>query len=104
VSPSPFARPSGPQILRSPESARAAYELGTQKLAAGDTVGAIATFHAALHYDPYHAPSMRGLGQAYAQRGEKANAAAAFEQYLRFAPNAADAAAIQKRIAELRGR
>jgi Flp pilus assembly protein TadD len=86
------------------EGARAAYEVGQQKLAAGDNAGAVESFREALRLAPWSAPSIRGLGMAYEAQGDKPKAASAYEQYLRFAPKAADAEAIQQKIDGLRGR
>jgi outer membrane biosynthesis protein TonB len=82
------------------ERARAAYKVGNEALFAGDTSGAIRAYResASLGY----AAGYRGLGLAYAQAGDRANAREALETYLKRSPNARDADLIRKRIAALK--
>jgi regulator of sirC expression with transglutaminase-like and TPR domain len=48
--------------------------------------------------------SQRGLGMAYAQAGNAAQAVHHYKLYLKASPNAADRTLIQKRIDQLGGR
>jgi eukaryotic-like serine/threonine-protein kinase len=104
------AAPAPPRPRKPPPSeeelaaARAAHQRGNTLLFGGDTAGAISAYRDALRADPGHAPSVRGLGLAYAQQGDRKNAIASFERYLKLAPKAADKALIQKRIADLKNR
>jgi regulator of sirC expression with transglutaminase-like and TPR domain len=61
-------------------------------------------FKEAQRLDRSYAPSLRGLGLAYAQKGDKKAAISAFEKYLRAAPKAADAPVIRQKIADLKAR
>ncbi len=79
--------------------ARTAYEAGNTKLFSGDYDGAVTEYKQVVSLGS--ATGYRGLGLAYAQRGDKAKAAQAFRSYLGAAPNAKDADAIRKRIAAL---
>ncbi len=94
---------TGPAI-KSPNTenqakARSAYEAGNSKLFSGDYDGAIAEYKQVVAFGS--ASGHRGLGLAYAQRGDKAKALQSFRSYLGAAPNAKDADAIRKRIAAL---
>lgn len=81
--------------------ARSAYTSGNQRLFAGDPEGAIKFYRQALAYYPAYVAGYRGLGLAYAQQGNKAQALQAFKTYVSSVPNAKDAALIRKRIASL---
>lgn len=82
--------------------AQAAYKAGNQKLFAGDASGAIVAYRQVIAVGS--SSGYRGLGLAYAQQGDTANAIAAFKKYLQLSPKAADAALIKKRIAALQGK
>ena len=84
--------------------ARAAYTLGNQKLFSGDAEGAIASYNKALELYPGYVGGYRGLGLAYAQRGDTANALKALRSYAAAVPGARDIALIKKRIAHLQGK
>ena len=84
--------------------ARTAYTTGNQKLFQGDLDGAIEAYHEALELYPGYVGGYRGLGLAYAQRGDAASAVAALKTYLAAAPGARDVALIKKRIAHLQGK
>ena len=58
--------------------ARTAYAAGNQRLFAGDPTGAIRQYHQALAAYPGYVAGYRGLGLAYAQLGDKANAVSRF--------------------------
>ena len=81
--------------------ARSAYASGNQRLFAGDPDGAIKFYRQALGYYPAYVAGYRGLGLAYAQQGNKAQAVQAFKTYVSSVPNAKDAALIRKRITSL---
>jgi tetratricopeptide (TPR) repeat protein len=81
--------------------ARGAYTTGNQRLFAGDLDGAIRAYRQALELYPGYVGGYRGLGLAYEQRGNKADALVALRAYLAAVPNARDAALIKKRIAHL---
>jgi hypothetical protein len=81
--------------------ARSAYVRGNQKLFAGDVNGAIEAYQQSLRAYPGYVGGYRGLGLAYAQRGDVDRALEAFRTYLATVPGARDAALIKKRIARL---
>lgn len=83
-------------------AAQAAYSTGNKKLFAGDASGAILAYRQVIAMGS--ASGYRGLGLAYAQQGDTANAIAAFKKYLSVSPKAADAAVIKKRLAALQGK
>jgi len=81
--------------------ARTSYAAGNQRLFAGDADGAIRYYRQALAYYPAYVAGYRGLGLAYAQQGNKAQALQALRTYLGSVPNAKDAGLIRKRITTL---
>jgi len=85
--------------MRSPT---ALYEEGTALFVKGELAEAKARFRQAIALQPSHAPSHRGLGLVYQSQGEKTQAVAELEKYLRLSPNADDTPAIQARIDKLR--
>ena len=84
--------------------ARAAYLGGNRKLFAGDVAGAIAAYQESLALYPGYVGGYRGLGLAYAQRGDRENALAALQTYVTTVPSAKDVGLIKKRIARLQGK
>jgi Tfp pilus assembly protein PilF len=84
------------------KAAKDIYKRGNSSLFAGDAPGAAAAFREALRLDPSHTPSMRGLGLAYTQVGNRTLAIDAFQRYLKAAPKAPDAAMIKKRLEDLK--
>jgi hypothetical protein len=84
--------------------ARTAYLSGNQKLFTGDVDGAIAAYREALEIYPGYVGGYRGLGLAYAQRGDTEKALAAFKTYVSAVPGAKDIGLIKKRIARLQGK
>ncbi|HJX63115.1 MAG TPA: tetratricopeptide repeat protein [Polyangia bacterium] len=98
--PAPVAQPA---INRTQEAAEA-YQRGNAKLLNGALPEAIAAFSQALKLNPKDAQSQRGLGRAYAQSGNAAQAVRHFKLYLKALPSAPDRALIEKRIAQLGGR
>ena len=81
--------------------ARAAYNAGNQALFDGNSDAAIRAYRQALSAAPTFAPGFRGLGLAFAQRGDSGSAVMALRVYLNMAPHAKDAALIKQRIADL---
>jgi len=83
--------------------ANEAYERGNAKLFQGNTAEAIAAYDQALKLNPKDPAIHRGLGLAYAQSGQSAEATKHLKLYLKAAPKATDRAIIEKRIDQLRG-
>ncbi len=86
------------------QEATDAYQRGNAKLLNGAPVEAIAAFSEALKLNSKDVQSQRGLGMAYAQAGNAAQAVHHYKLYLKASPNAADRTLIQKRIDQLGGR
>lgn len=84
--------------------ARNAYTTGNQRLFVGDLGGAVRAYREALEIYPGYVGGYRGLGLAYEQLGDKANALTALRVYVEAVPNARDIALIKKRIAHLQRR
>jgi hypothetical protein len=82
--------------------ANEAYQRGNSKLFQGNTSGAITDFNEALKLNPKDAASQRGLGLAYAQTGNNAEALKHLKLYLKVSPKANDRSIIEKRIDQLR--
>jgi len=82
--------------------ARTSYAAGNTRLFAGDADGAIKNYKQALGYYPAYVAAYRGLGLAYAQKGDNPAAAKALRTYVSAAPGAKDAAIIRKRIQTLK--
>lgn len=82
--------------------ARTSYAAGNTRLFSGDTDGAIRNYKQALAYYPAYVGAYRGLGLAYAQKGDKAAATRALKTYLGAAPTAKDAPIIRKRLQALK--
>jgi tetratricopeptide (TPR) repeat protein len=80
---------------------RPPYERGNALLFAGDGKGAIAAYREAVHSAPSDPIGFRGLGLAYEQQGESAQAVRALRRYLKLAPNAPDREIISRRIERL---
>lgn len=84
--------------------ARNAYTTGNQRLFVGDLDGAVSAYRDALEIYPGYVGGYRGLGLAYQQLGDTADALAALRVYVTAVPNARDIALIKKRIAHLQRR
>jgi hypothetical protein len=97
--PAPLA--SEPVAAEVMDRARTAYNAGNEALFAGDSDRAIESYQQAIGYSPTLAFGHRGLGLAYAQKGDARAAIKAFRDYLQLAPRAKDAALIRNRIAGL---
>jgi hypothetical protein len=83
------------------DRAREAYRKGNEKLFAGNSVEAIAAYKQSLTIYPGYVAGYRGLGLAYAQEGNTAEALKALRTYVKNAPNAHDVPLILKRIERL---
>jgi hypothetical protein len=81
--------------------ARTAYNAGNQALFDGNSDAAIRAYRQALSATPTFPPGFRGLGLAYAQRGDNNMAIMSLRTYLTMAPHAKDVALIKQRIAAL---
>ncbi|HUJ59633.1 MAG TPA: tetratricopeptide repeat protein [Kofleriaceae bacterium] len=79
----------------------AAYRVGLQQFARGDTTGALASLRTSLAGNPNYPPTWRGLGLVFEKMGDKDQAKAAFKRYLQLAPNAGDADQIRGRLERL---
>jgi hypothetical protein len=81
--------------------AREAYHKGNLKLFAGDSEGALALYQEAIKIYPGYVAGYRGLGLAYAEKGNSAEALSAFKKYVATVPNARDVPLIRKRMEHL---
>jgi tetratricopeptide (TPR) repeat protein len=95
------AKPPTPEDAPAIAKARVEYNAGNQRLFDGDTGGAIAEYRAALQRFGGYVAGYRGLGLAYMEAGNNAEAIKALQTYVRAAPNAKDVPLIKKRIARL---
>ena len=95
------AAPARPEDVQAVGKARAAYDVGNHRLFAGDANSAVQAYRAALADFPGYVAGYRGLGLAYMELGNNAEAIKALQTYVRAAPNAKDVALIKKRIAHL---
>jgi tetratricopeptide (TPR) repeat protein len=84
--------------------ARNAYTTGNQRLFVGDLDGAVRAYREALEIYPGYVGGYRGLGLAYEQLGDKANALVALRVYVVAVPNARDIALVKKRLTHLQRR
>jgi hypothetical protein len=82
-------------------TARTSYFNGNKKLFAGDANSAIKLYQQALSVYPGYVAGYRGLGLAYAQKGDKANALKAFRTYMSAVPTAKDIPLIKERVTAL---
>jgi hypothetical protein len=83
------------------KAANDAYQRGNAKLFKGSTADAIKDFNEALRLNPKDPAIHRGLGLAYAQSGNPAEAIKHLKAYLKAAPKANDKAMVEKRIDQL---
>jgi len=79
------------------------FKKGSEQILAGKFDDAEATLRQSLKVDRRYAPAYRGLGILYQRTGATAKALDAFKKYLKLAPQAPDAAAIEARIEQLGG-
>lgn len=92
----PYA--SSAQTKSNPE---AAYKVGTQQYARGDTANALLTFRSSAASNPEYAPTWRGLGLVYEKLNNRSQASRAYKRYLDLAPTARDAEQIRQRMKRL---
>jgi serine/threonine-protein kinase len=92
---------------RTPEQRRADaeahYRDGVRDYVGGDLAAARRAFRRAIDADSRYAPAYRGIGLVYERQQDAAHALRAYRRYLRLAPDADDAEAIQARIVQLGG-
>ncbi|MBA3391116.1 MAG: tetratricopeptide repeat protein, partial [Deltaproteobacteria bacterium] len=85
-------------------AARITYLDGNRKLYSGNADAAIKLYRQALGMYPGYVAGYRGLGLAYAQKGDTANALKALRTYVNAVPTAKDVPLIRKRISTLQRR
>jgi hypothetical protein len=83
------------------ERAKDAYKRGNEKLFSGNSSAAVAAYKESLSIYPGYAAGYRGLGLAYAQSGQTAEAIKALKTYVKNAPTAHDVPLIRQRIERL---
>lgn len=103
----PAAKPAAKRVATAApppdiDAARTAYGEGNQALFAGDPDEAIRAYQRVLASAPTYASGYRGLGLAYAEKGDTASAIKALRKYVELAPRAKDAVLVQKRIEMLK--
>ena len=81
--------------------AREAYLRGNQRLFTGNAAGAVEAYRESLRIYPGYVAGYRGLGLAYAEEGNNAEALKALRTYVRTVPAANDVSLIQRRIERL---
>lgn len=77
------------------------FNLGVALVAAERPDAAIGALEECLELSPGFPPALKGLGQAWEQKGERAQAVQHFKAYLEAMPDAPDAAEVREKIAEL---
>jgi tetratricopeptide (TPR) repeat protein len=80
------------------------YARGNSQLFQGHVDEAIASFKEAQKLDPRNPAPLRGLGLAYVQAGNSAQATHFLKRYLKAAPTASDRPLIEKRLEQLGAR
>ncbi|MBA3461450.1 MAG: protein kinase [Deltaproteobacteria bacterium] len=96
--------PDDPPPVKKPSGNEAElYKKGTDAFIAGELGTAERAFKQALALNRGYAPAYRGLGFVYQRSGASTKALQALRTYLKLTPNAADGAAIRKRIQQLGG-
>ena len=70
----------------------------------GDEAAAVEQYEKAINLQPDDASFRKALGVSYERLQKSAEAAAAYQEYLRLSPDAPDADKVRERIAELTGR
>ena len=74
-------------VRQGADQARAAHELGRQRMAAGDYSGAAAAFNQAISLEPREAAHYAALGEAYYRRGDLPGAIRVLERGVAAAPS-----------------
>jgi serine/threonine protein kinase len=90
------------RVKRSPGNAEKLYATGLDQLRRGEPRAALVSLTGARRANPRFAPTWYGLGLVHEKLGNKPSAKVAYERYLELAPNAANAAQIKSRIAQLK--
>jgi hypothetical protein len=95
--------PPAPQPVdqRAIPRARAAYQRGNNALFAGQPEVAISHYQESLRIYPGYVAGHRGLGLAYAEKGQNPEAIRHMRTYIRAVPNAKDVPLLKKRIQRL---
>jgi hypothetical protein len=103
VAPPAAETPPTPQPVdeRAVPRARAAYQRGNKALFAGQADVALGHYQESLRIYPGYVAGHRGLGLAYAEKGQNAEAIRHMKTYIRAVPNAKDVPLIKKRIQRL---
>ncbi len=83
------------------DAARASYKKGNAALFAGRPDDAVNLYQQSLHEYPGYVAGYRGLGLAYAEQGQTADAIKALKNYVKNASGAKDLGIIKKRIDRL---
>lgn len=86
-----------------PEDYATAFNLGQALHRKGDEAAAVDQYLRAITLNPADATFRLALGTSYERLQKNAEAAAAYAEYLRLAPDAADAEKVRARIAQLTG-
>jgi serine/threonine-protein kinase len=94
-------QPLDPYTASASSDPTAAYKIGLQQYARGDTGGALVTLRGSLSSNPGFAPTWRAIGLVYEKIGNKAQARSAFRRYLQLSPDATDADQIRDRMERL---
>jgi cytochrome c-type biogenesis protein CcmH/NrfG len=95
------ARRSGVPSEDDQRLAREAYTRGNTQFFQGHADDAIKEFKESMRLDPRNPAAMRGLGLAYGQAGNAAQAVQFLKKYLKASPGASDRALVEKRIEQL---
>jgi phage FluMu protein Com len=95
------ARRAGASSEEAQRLAKEAYARGNAQLFQGKVDEAIASFKESLKHDARNPATQRGLGLAYVQAGNAAQAVVFLKRYLKASPTASDRALIEKRIEQL---
>ena len=80
-----------------------AFNLGLALHKSGDEAAAVGEYQKAINLQPEDATFRKALGVSYERLQKRAEAAVAYEEYLRLSPAAADADTVRTRITELTG-
>jgi serine/threonine-protein kinase len=90
--------PPSPRAASEKINADEVFKIGLQAWVRGDSKTALASYKRVLQANPGYSAAWRGAGLVYEKLGEKAAARNAFQQYLKLAPDAVDAAGIRARL------
>ncbi len=98
----PPAHPTGPTAEPHPAgpTAEQQFQKAFQAYVKGDVKLALGLLKTSRTTNPTYAPTWRLLGQVYKKMGDRPQSKAAYQHYISLAPNAGDAAAIRKELAQ----